>query len=85
LEIDFEAGILKNRQEEVEVGNTSKMEDTFWYFWKNAMSKRSTLNGRATLLKNLFISVLMGKSKDKTYPKMPKKSFNEEWIEQSKN
>ncbi len=85
VKIDLHNLLLLNRKDAVQQ-HTTKSENLIWYFWKNAMLKRSTMEKGGAKVKNFMLKQFFKKTwgDRRDLPTVATKSFNQTWRERLK-
>jgi L-lactate dehydrogenase complex protein LldF len=83
VNIDLHKLFLYNRKSQISSGLTSKKENWTFYFWKNAMLKRSKMEKGGPTVKNFMLKQFFKKSwgDRREIPVIAPKSFNQIWRE----
>jgi L-lactate dehydrogenase complex protein LldF len=83
VKIDIHNLLLYNRKESVDEGFTTKSEKLTWFFWKNAMLKRSMMEKGGAKVKNFMLKKFFKKTwgERRSLPEVAPKSFNQRWKE----
>jgi len=83
VKIDFTKLTLHNRKAFVKSGLSSKKDNISFYFWKNAMLKRNTMDKGGATFKNFMLRQFFKKSwgNRREFPTAVEKSFNQMWRE----
>jgi len=82
VKIDISNHIIRNRRDNINLGNETTGEKLAWYTWTKAMLSRKNLN-RSTSIKNFTFRQLYKNDwgAEKEFPKIEEKSFNQLWRE----
>ena len=82
--IDIHKLLLHNRQQKIIDNRRSRLEETGWFLWKRAALRRSLMNGRSLIFRNMLSQLFFGKSwsREREMPQFAKRTFNEEWKKQ---
>jgi L-lactate dehydrogenase complex protein LldF len=83
VKINFTKLTLHNRKAFVKSGLSSKKDNISFYFWKNAMLKRSAMDKGGATFKNFMLRQFFKKSwgNRREFPTVVEKSFNQMWRE----
>jgi L-lactate dehydrogenase complex protein LldF len=87
VKIDLHKLFLTNRHDLVKEGIVTSSEQGIYYFWKKGMLNREKMNKGGVSFKNFLLSNFFKKSwgKQRAFPKIAPKSFNELWRESHQN
>jgi L-lactate dehydrogenase complex protein LldF len=83
VKIDLHNLLLLSRKDVVTEELSGKTEKGIYFFWKKGMLNRETMNKGGAVIKNFILSNFFKKrwGKQREFPKLAPKSFNEEWRE----
>jgi|GEM_PF-886844 len=83
VKIDFSSLLLQKRNTFIKSGLASKKDNISYYFWKNAMLKRSTMEKGGAKFKNFMLRQFFKKGwgNRREFPAVADKSFNQLWRE----
>jgi L-lactate dehydrogenase complex protein LldF len=87
VKIDLHNLILLNRNAIIEKDYETKTEKGIYYFWKKGMLNREIMNKGGASFKNFLMRNFFKKNwgKNREFPKIASKSFNEIWKEKHQN
>ncbi len=86
VKIDIHNLLLLNRRDSVREKTHGKSENWIWFFWKQAMMKRSVMEKGGAKLKNFMLKQFFKKTwgARREMPLVAGKSFNQQWKERNK-